>query len=86
MNRAPMHRGELHHTIKNNYIMMKIIRVTDRKTRKKFLDAARVIYKNDKIWVCPFDNEIEAIFDPKKIPIINMVRQNAGYWKTMITI
>jgi hypothetical protein len=47
---------------------MKIIRVTDRKTRQKFLDTATVIYKNDKIWVCPFDNEIEAIFDPKKNP------------------
>ncbi|MEI6050271.1 MAG: GNAT family N-acetyltransferase [Bacteroidota bacterium] len=45
---------------------MKIIRVTDRKTRKKFLDTAKIIYKNDKTWVCPFDNEIEAIFDPKK--------------------
>ncbi len=47
---------------------MKILRVTDRKTRKKFLDVAKIIYKNDKIWVCPFDNEIEAIFDPGKNP------------------
>jgi len=47
---------------------MHIIRVTDRKTKKKFLDTARVIYKNDKVWVCPLDNEIEAIFDPKKNP------------------
>jgi len=47
---------------------MKIKRVTDRKTRKYFLDVARVIYKNDKVWVCPFDNEIEAIFDPEKNP------------------
>ncbi len=47
---------------------MKIIRVTDRKTRMKFLDTARVIYKDDKTWVCPFDNEIEAIFDPAKNP------------------
>jgi hypothetical protein len=47
---------------------MKINKVTDRNTRKKFLDTARVIYKNDNIWVCPFDNEIEAIFDPKKNP------------------
>jgi hypothetical protein len=47
---------------------MKLVRVTDRKTKKKFLDAARVIYKNDKIWACPFDNEIEAIFDPGKNP------------------
>jgi hypothetical protein len=47
---------------------MKIIRVTDKKTRKKFLEVARIIYKDDKIWACPFDNEIEAIFDPKKNP------------------
>jgi hypothetical protein len=45
---------------------MKIIKVTERKTRRKFLDVAKVIYKNDKTWVCPFDNEIEAIFDPEK--------------------
>lgn len=47
---------------------MKITRVTDRKTRKKFLDAARIIYKNDPVWACPFDNEIEAIFNPEKNP------------------
>jgi hypothetical protein len=45
---------------------MKLTRVTDRKTRKKFLDVARIIYKDDPVWVCPFDNEIEAIFDPGK--------------------
>jgi hypothetical protein len=47
---------------------MKIIMVTDRKTRKKFLDVAKTIYQNDPVWVCPFDNEIEAIFDPGKNP------------------
>lgn len=47
---------------------MKITRVADRKTRKKFLDTARIIYKDDKVWACPFDNEIEAIFDPEKNP------------------
>lgn len=47
---------------------MKIIRVTDRKSRKQFLDTARIVYKNDPVWVCPFDNEIEAIFDPEKNP------------------
>ena len=47
---------------------MKIIRVTGRKTRKHFLDVARIIYKNDPVWVCPLDNEIEAIFNPDKNP------------------
>lgn len=45
---------------------MKIISVTDKKTKKMFLDVAKTIYKNDKVWVCPFDNEIEAIFDHEK--------------------
>jgi hypothetical protein len=47
---------------------MNIISVTDRKTRKKFLDAARIIYKKDPVWVCPLDNDIESIFDPQKNP------------------
>ena len=47
---------------------MKIIQVSDRKTKKMFLDVARIIYKDHKVWVCPFDNEIEAIFDPRKNP------------------
>ena len=29
-----------------------------------FLDTARVIYKNDPVWVCPLDNDIKAVFDP----------------------
>ena len=47
---------------------MKITPVHDKKTRKQFLDTARIIYRNDPVWVCPFDNEIEAIFDPEKNP------------------
>lgn len=31
-----------------------------------FLDTVRVIYKNDKTWVCPLDNDIKAVFDPSK--------------------
>lgn len=47
---------------------MNIIPVSNSKTRKQFLDVARIIYRNDPVWVCPFDNEIEAIFDPEKNP------------------
>ena len=47
---------------------MKIRKVTDKETRKMFFDAARNIYKNDPVWVCPFDNEIEAVFDPSRNP------------------
>ena len=45
---------------------MNLHRVTDRKTEKMFLDTARIIYRNDKTWVCPLDNDIKGIFDPAK--------------------
>lgn len=47
---------------------MLITKVSDTKTRKKFLDTAREIYKDDKVWVCPLDKEIEAVFTPGKNP------------------
>lgn len=45
---------------------MNIIEVNDKAARKAFLDTARVIYKNDDNWVCPLDNDVEAVFDPAK--------------------
>lgn len=45
---------------------MTIIQVKDQKSRKEFLDVARQIYKDDPVWVCPLDNDIEAVFDPEK--------------------
>jgi len=50
---------------------MRLLRVTDRQTEKLFLDTARIIYGNDPTWVCPIDNDIRAVFDPRKNP----------YWK-----
>ena len=47
---------------------MNLTKVTDRKTMQMFLDTARIIYKNDKTWVCPFDNDIKAVFDPLQNP------------------
>jgi GNAT superfamily N-acetyltransferase len=47
---------------------MRIRRVTDRKTGKLFLKVAAVIYKDDPVWVCPLEREIEAIFDASKNP------------------
>jgi len=47
---------------------MNLIQVTDRKTERMFLDTARVIYKNDTIWVCPLDNDIKTVFEPEKNP------------------
>jgi hypothetical protein len=45
---------------------MNLLRVTDRKTEELFLDTARLINKNDKTWVCPLDNDIKGVFDPRK--------------------
>jgi hypothetical protein len=45
---------------------MKLIKVTDRKTEKMFLDTAREVYRKDKTWVCPLDVDIKAVFDPEK--------------------
>ncbi len=45
---------------------MDVVRVIDKKTRKEFLDVARIIYKNDNIWVCPIDKNLDAIFDPEQ--------------------
>jgi hypothetical protein len=46
--------------------MIKITEVNNKITKKAFLDVARVIYKDDKNWICPLDNDIEAVFDPLK--------------------
>ena len=43
---------------------MNIIPVTDKRTRREFLDVARQIYRGDDTWVCPIDAEINSIFDP----------------------
>ena len=45
---------------------MKLTEVTDKRTMRKFLDASREIYRNDTVWVCPLDSEIEQIFDRKR--------------------
>lgn len=45
---------------------MKVIQVIGKRSRKDFHETARLIYKDDNIWVCPLDKEIETIFDPEK--------------------
>jgi len=32
---------------------MELIKVTDKKTRKEFINVAKIIYKNDDTWVYP---------------------------------
>jgi hypothetical protein len=45
---------------------MKVVEVKDKATQHKFLAVAPLIYKNDPNWIRPLDNDIEAVFDPKK--------------------
>ena len=45
---------------------MQIIEVNNSNTKKSFLDVARQLYKDDPNWICPLDNDIEAVFDPAK--------------------
>jgi len=47
---------------------MKLIEVSDKRSRKQFRDVARILYKDDDNWVCPLDNTIESIFDREKNP------------------
>ena len=45
---------------------MQLVEVKDKKTAKQFLDVARIIYKDDTVWVCPMDSDINAVFNPVK--------------------
>lgn len=45
---------------------MQIIPVDNRKTQKDFIRVARILYKDDPVWVCPLDRDIDAIFDPRQ--------------------
>ena len=50
---------------------MKLVEIKDKRSGKEFLDVARLIYKDDKNWVCPLDADINSIFDPRKNPYYN---------------
>ena len=50
---------------------MKVICVNDKRTRKEFLQVPRLVYKDDPVWICPFDKDIEAVFDPAANPYFN---------------
>ena len=45
---------------------MIITEVKSNADKKAFLNIARILYKNDPVWVCPLDNDVNAVFDPKK--------------------
>lgn len=45
---------------------MVITEVTDKRSRREFLDVPKILYSNEGIWVCPLDREIESVFDRKR--------------------
>ena len=45
-----------------------LIEVTNSKTAKAFIDLPRKLYKDDPNWICPLDEDIEAVFDPSRNP------------------
>ena len=45
---------------------MNIIEVVGKAQKESFLNFARALYKNDTNFACPFDGEINGIFDPKE--------------------
>ncbi len=40
--------------------------VTTPKLVREWIDFPKRLYKNDRVWVCPLDSSIEAVFDPAK--------------------
>ncbi len=45
---------------------MKIVQVESAFTRKAFLKVPRLIYRDDPYWISHIDQEIEAVFDPRR--------------------
>lgn len=43
---------------------MKLLEVTDKKSRRLFHQTALELYRGDPHWVCPLQGEIDSIFDP----------------------
>lgn len=41
-------------------------KVTDKKKEKEFLDFPARLYKKDKNWIRPLDDEVKKVFDPKR--------------------
>lgn len=45
---------------------MQVLEVTTGSQAKMFHEVARIIYKNDTVWVCPLEKEVESIFNPSE--------------------
>jgi hypothetical protein len=50
---------------------MEIIEVTDKPTRRAFLDMVETVYKGDQYYVRPLDQEIELVFNPETNSFFN---------------
>lgn len=45
---------------------MHVIEVRNKKTAKEFIGLPKELYKNDPLWICPLDPDIDAVFNPQK--------------------
>ena len=40
--------------------------VTDKALEREFIELPKRLYKGNRNWVCPLDDDIKAVFDPAK--------------------
>src|SRR5688572_12797293 len=45
---------------------MNLIEVANAKQAREFINLPKQLYKNDPLWICPLDSDIEAVFDPSR--------------------
>jgi hypothetical protein len=50
---------------------MRITAVTNAQTKKEFLSVCQLIYKNDKNYISPLNQDVEQVFDPGKNPFFS---------------
>jgi hypothetical protein len=50
---------------------MELVEVNSKQTQKQFLEVPLSIYRNDANWVHPLDDDINAVFDPKRNKLFN---------------
>ncbi len=57
---------------------MRLIEVSDKRTRKDFIKVPKILYRKDPFWVTPLDQDTISAFDPEKNKLFN--RGNARRW------
>ncbi len=57
---------------------MRLIEVSDGRSRKDFLRVPKILYRKDPFWVCPLDRDTEATFDPARNKLFK--KGNACRW------